>query len=81
MAEELPVPEKLKVIESFTLYKSEKWWSAIALVESFGKMQVNLYLWLFKDGKWRRKQKYVIRNKEEWSRVKEVVERFVEQIQ
>jgi hypothetical protein len=52
--EKLPISEKLKVLDAITLYKTDKWWSAIALVDSFGRKQIALYLWLNKDGKWKR---------------------------
>jgi hypothetical protein len=78
--EELPISEKLKVIDAVTLYKTEKWWAAVALVDSFGRRQIALYLWLKKDGRWRRNQKYVIHSKGEWSQVKEAVERFTPQL-
>ncbi len=80
MEEKLPISERLKVIDSFTLFKSEKWWGAVVLVESFGKKQVNIYLWLFKDGKWKRKHKFVIRSKTEWTKMKEAVEKFIDRI-
>jgi len=73
----LPISEKLKVIESETLYKTDKWWSAIALVESFGRKQIAFYVWLNKDGKWKRNQKYTIHNKSEWAQIKEIVEKFI----
>jgi hypothetical protein len=35
--EKLSISEKLKVLDNVTLYKTNKWWSAIALVEAFGR--------------------------------------------
>lgn len=78
--ERLPVSGKLKVLDSVTLYKTGKWWSAIALVESFGRRQIAMYLWLNKEGKWKRNQKFVIHNKNEWNGVKDAVEKFVAQL-
>ena len=75
--EKLPISEKLTVIEGVTLYKTEKWWSAIALVDSFGRKQIAMYLWLNKEGKWKRQQKFVIHDKAEWSRIKEMVEKLL----
>jgi hypothetical protein len=40
------IAEKLRVLDSVTLYKTGKWWSAIALVESFGRKQIAFYVWL-----------------------------------
>ena len=68
--EKIPVSEKLRVVEAVTLYKTDKWWSAVALVESFGRRQVALYVWLKKDGRWKRNQKYTIHSKGEWLQLK-----------
>ena len=78
--EELPVSEKLKVLDSVTIYKTDKWWSAIALVDSFGRKQIAMYLWLNKDGKWTRNQKFTVHNKAEWDQVKEAAEKFLPQL-
>ena len=78
--EKLPISEKLTVLKAETMYKTDKWWSAIALVDSFGKKQVATYLWLKKDNAWKRKQKFVIRSKKEWQEVKEAVEKMVEEL-
>lgn len=78
--EKLPISEKLKVLDSITLYKTEKWWSAIVLVESFGRKQVAMYVWLNKGGRWRRNQKFTVHSKEEWDKVKEAAEKFISQL-
>ncbi|MEM3521136.1 MAG: hypothetical protein QXG85_06040, partial [Thermoproteota archaeon] len=78
--EKLPVSERLKVLDNVTLYKTGKWWSAIALVESFGRRQIAMYLWLNKEGKWKRNQKYIIHNESEWNKVKEAVEKFISEL-
>jgi hypothetical protein len=78
--EKLPISEKLKVIEALTLYKTDKWWSAVALIESFRRKQIALYVWLKKDGKWKRNQKYTIHNKGEWLQLKESIERLVSKL-
>jgi hypothetical protein len=78
--ERLPISEKLKVLEGATLYKTDKWWSAVALIDSFGRKQIALYVWLNKEGKWKRNQKYIIHNKSEWSQIKEAIEKFVPEL-
>jgi hypothetical protein len=42
--DEFPISEELKVLEGTTLYKTGKWWSAVVLVDSFGRRQVALPL-------------------------------------
>lgn len=78
--EKLPISDELTVLKAETLYKTDKWWSAIALVDSFGKKQIATYLWLKKGDEWKRKQKFVIRSKKEWQDVKEKIEKMVEEL-
>jgi hypothetical protein len=78
--ETLPISEKLKVIKSTIIYKSEKWWSAVALVESFGRKQIAVYLWMKKEGQWKRKQKLVIHNMGEWLQIKEAIEKMLTEL-
>jgi hypothetical protein len=75
--EKLPVSEMIKVLESVNLYKTEKWWCAIVLMDSFGKKQIGVYMWIKRDDQWKRKQKFVIHNKDEWTRIKENVEKLI----
>ncbi len=75
--DKLPISEKLTVLDSVILYKTSNWWSAVALIDSFGRKQIATYLWLNKDGTWKRQQKFVIKNKEEWTKVREAIEKFL----
>jgi len=78
--EEFPVSEKIKVIEGETLYKSDKWWAAVLLVDSFGRKQIAVYLWSKKNNEWKRRQKYVIHNKGEWLQIKDVIDKLIQKI-
>ncbi len=81
VAEEgLPISEKLSVLKAKTLYKTDKWWSAVALVDAFGKKQIATYLWLKRNDVWKRKQKFVVRSKKEWQDAKEVIEEMIEEL-
>ena len=64
-----PVHEVIKVLQGVDIYKSEKWWKAVLLTESYGKRQVTIYQWVKKDEKWKRKQKMSITNKDEWGKI------------
>lgn len=77
MGEEgLPVSETQKVIEGITLYKTEKWWSAVALVDAFGRKQIAVYLWIKRGDQWKRKNKFIIHNQAEWQRIKGAIEKL-----
>jgi len=80
MSEDFPISEKLKVIKGKTLYKTDKWWSAVILLESFGRKQVAVYLWDKRNDQWKRRQKFVVKNKEEWQRLKEAIEDILQHI-
>ena len=67
----LPVNENVKVIEYITIYKTEKWWQVVALVNQFGHDRLAIYLWLSKDGKWRRKYKFSVSSMDNWEQIKQ----------
>jgi hypothetical protein len=76
-SEKLPISEFYKVLDYYTIFKSDKWWEAIALIETFGKRSIAMYMWQFKDGNWKRKHKFHIRGVNEWVRVRKSVERLL----
>lgn len=80
MSERPPVNKALTVIESIDIYKTQKWWKAVAITE--GKdfkraKQVEVYQWIMKDGKWKRKQKMGVKSSDEWTKIKEAVEQLL----
>ena len=75
--EKLPISEFYKVLEHHTIFKSDKWWEAIVLIETFGKRSIAMYMWQFRDGNWKRKHKFTIRGINEWTRVRKSVERLL----
>lgn len=74
--EKPPISEFYKVIDFVTIFRSDKWWEAVALIESFGRRSIALYLWQFRDGKWKRKHKFQVRDINEWNKVKDAVEQL-----
>jgi hypothetical protein len=76
----LPVSATLTVLKSKTLYKTSKWWCALLLLESYGRKQVAVYLWVKKTEQWKRKMKYVVYNKRDWQLLKDVAEEFIQQL-
>ncbi|MCD6445276.1 hypothetical protein J7L49_00615 [Candidatus Bathyarchaeota archaeon] len=75
--EKLPISDFYKVIDSITVFKSEKWWEAIVVFESFGRRSIGLYLWQNRNGVWKRKHKFNIRSLEEWSKLKASIEQLL----
>lgn len=78
--EKLPISDFYKVIDYVTIFKSEKWWEAIVVFESYGKRSIGLYLWQKRQGVWKRKHKFNIRDLEEWSKLKNAIEKLTPQL-
>ena len=76
LEEKLPISEFYKVIDSVTIFKSQKWWEAIVVFESYGKRAIGLYLWQKRGEAWKRKHKFNVRNLEEWNKLKTAVEQL-----
>jgi len=78
--ERVPVSEVITVLEQRTLYKNNKWWSAVVLGEQFGKKRVFWYLWNSPDNSgsgWKRKQKITIGGKRNWEDAKPAIDELV----
>ena len=75
--ERLPVSETLKVLSYRTLEKNPKWWSAVALIDSWGRKQICFYLWQKKGDKWARQQKFTIQDAHTWENVASYVEELL----
>ena len=77
MSEKLSISDFYKVVDHVTIFRSEEWWEAIVLIESFGKRSIAMYMWQFREGKWKRKHKFQLRNVDEWNKVKNAIDKFV----
>jgi len=75
--EKLPISEFYKVVEYVTIFKSQKWWEAVVIFESYGKRSIGLYLWQKREEAWKRKHKFNIRNMDEWNKLKNAIEQLV----
>jgi hypothetical protein len=75
-AEKLPISEFYKVIDYVTIFRSTKWWEAIVVSEAAGKRSIGLYLWENRNNTWKRKNKFSVRNMDEWNKVKNAVEQL-----
>ncbi|MFH1996591.1 MAG: hypothetical protein ABIJ27_06285 [Candidatus Omnitrophota bacterium] len=79
--ETVPIVAPLKVLLQKTINKRFGWWSAVVLLESYGRKQVCFYLWQKKDGGgWKRKQKFAVHNQEDWELIQEAVEGMIGQL-
>jgi hypothetical protein len=78
--EAIPIVAPLKVLEHKTINKRFGWWSAVVLVDSWGRKQICLYLWQKKGAKWARKQKFAIHNQEDWGSINNAVESMISEL-
>jgi len=75
-SEKLPISEIYKVIDYVTIFKSGKWWEAIVVFEAYGRRSIGVYLWVKKNDAWKRKNKFSVRNLDEWNKVKDAVDQL-----
>lgn len=79
--EKPPVHESLELIDFETLYHANGWWKAITLCDGYKGKEISVYLWKERDdGRWKRKQKYTIRNKSDWIADRDIINKFVERL-
>jgi hypothetical protein len=79
--EKLPISEFYRVVDSVTIFKSQKWWEAIVIFESYGKRSIGMYLWQKRQDTWKRKHKFNVRNLEEWTKLKNAVEQLAPKLE
>jgi hypothetical protein len=75
-SEQLPLSSFYKVVDYVTIFRSEKWWEAIVVIESFGRRSIAMYLWQKKNDQWKRKHKFQVRNLQEWEKLKGAIDRL-----
>ncbi len=73
-AEKLPISAVYKVVDYVTLFKTDLWWEAVVVFETYGKRQIGMYLWQKRNGVWKRKNKFGIRTLDEWCKLKNAVD-------
>jgi hypothetical protein len=74
--EKLPISDFYKVVGYVTIFKSGKWWEAIVVFEASGRRSIGFYLWENRNGVWKRKNKFSVRNLDEWNKVKDAVDQL-----
>ena len=75
--EKVPIIPPLKVIDYKTVNKRFGWWSAVVLLESYGRKQVCFYLLQKRQDKRKRKQKFAIHSQEDWELISDAVSGMV----
>lgn len=72
----------VKVIKYKEIYRNNKFWKVAFLVETYGKIQVQIYMWMFDERKrrWVEKQKYSEMKEQSWNEIKTVVDEWIKEI-
>jgi len=76
-SEQLPVSSVYKVVDYVTIFKNEKWWEAVVVIESFGRRLIAVYLWRKKNDVWKRKHKFQMRSLQDWEKVKGAIDKLI----
>ncbi len=78
--EKVPIIAPLKVIRYTTINKRFGWWSAVVLLESYGRKQVCFYLWQKRVDQWKRKQKFAIHSQEDWELISDATAGMIDEL-
>jgi hypothetical protein len=75
----LPMSDYLTASDFETIYKEDGWWKAVVSVIQKGDYELDtpevvVYVWNKQDGDWHRRQKYSIKNHNDWKEEKETIE-------
>lgn len=67
--DDFPVSDYYHVARGESIFKADDWWKAIVTIDqkgSYETQEVIIYLWQQVDGDWRRRQKYAIKDVDDW---------------
>lgn len=79
--EAVPISSYYEVVNSYTLRKSDKWWTAVVCVrkkgdESNKSASVRLYRWQKKSTKWVKSGSFNVNRKADWDRIKKKIDEY-----
>ncbi|MFC6720283.1 hypothetical protein [Halobacteriaceae bacterium SHR40] len=73
---DFPVSDYYNIDAGTTVSKSDDWWKAIVRIDQKGSYEteeVIVYLWQYQDDKWRRRQKYAIKDNDSWAEERDII--------
>ena len=76
----VPVSDYYTVDSAYTVFQSEEWWKAIVKISKKGDYEtteVIVYVWQNTDDGWRRRQKYAIKDLDDWDEERVLIESFL----
>lgn len=72
-----PVSDYYQICDGESVFQTEDWWKAIVTIDQKGSYETRetiIYLWQQIDGDWRRRQKYAIKDADDWGADREAVD-------
>ena len=81
LSESFPVHETVRVKQGITISKNPRLWYAVLLYELYGKHKIGIYLWINRNGQWKRKLKFVVGSRIQWDNIKEAVEQLLDRLE
>ena len=72
-----PVSDYYRVSHGESVFQTDEWWKAIVTIDqkgSYETQEVIIYLWQKDEGDWRRRQKYAIKNRDDWGADRDAVD-------
>ncbi|WP_211313501.1 hypothetical protein [Halarchaeum salinum] len=76
-----PVSDYYRLARGETVFKTDDWWKAIVAIDqkgSYDTYEVIIYLWQRVDDDWRRRQKYAVKNLDDWSGDQDAVDALLD---
>lgn len=80
--DDFPVSDYYRVARGETVFQTDDWWKAIVTINqkgSYETQEVIVYLWQQVDGDWRRRQKYAIKDVDDWQEDKAAVDALLDE--
>ena len=77
---EFPVSDYYRISHGETVFKTDRWWKAIVTISqkgSYETQEVIIYLWQNTDSTWRRRQKYAIKDADDWEADRRAVDELL----
>lgn len=75
--EDVPVSDYYTVEEAYTVFRSEDWWKGIIRITEKGDYETEeiiVYLWGLTEDGWHRRQKYAIKEHDDWEKERKYIE-------
>lgn len=77
---DLPVSDYYRIANAQNIFKTENWWKSVVLIDKKGDYkthEVIIYLWQYRDDTWRRRQKYAVKDLDDWNDEQQIADNLL----